>query len=267
MELKGSRVLLTGASGGLGKAIARALAARDASVAVTARRGEVLDDLCAELAGDLTPLPADLADRGAPAALAERAGDVDVLVANAALPAAGPVDDFAPEEIDRALDVNLRAPIQLTRLLLPGMKERGRGHIVLISSLSGKAASPGSGLYSAAKFGLRGFGAALRDDLVGTGVGVTVVFPGFIRKSGMFADSGVKLRKGVGTSTPEDVAAAVIKGIEREKGEIDVAPLGMRLSVKLAELAPGASARIQRRLGAVELGQELGEAHRRAGKR
>ena len=260
-------MLLTGASGGLGKAIARALCDRGARVAITARRGEVLDELCSELGPALTPLAADLADRDAPAKLAERVGSVDVLVANAALPAAGPVDDFTPEEIDRALDVNLRAPVQLTRLLLPGMKERGRGHLVFMSSLSGKTASPGSALYSAAKFGLRGFGAALRDDLVGTGIGVTVVFPGFIRESGMFADSGVKLRAGVGTKTPEDVAGAVIRGIERGKGEIDVAPLGLRLGVKLAELAPGVSSRIQRRLGAVELGQELGEAHRRAGKR
>jgi short-subunit dehydrogenase len=266
VRVEGSSVLLTGASGGIGKAIARALCERGARVAITARREEVLHELCTELGGDLTPLPADLAQHDAPADLARQAGEVDVLVANAALPAAGNVDEFSPEEIDRALDVNLRAPIQLARLLMPGMKERGRGHLVFISSLSGKTASPGSALYSAAKFGLRGFAAGAREDLVGTGVGVTVVFPGFIRDSGMFADSGVKLRKGVGTSTPEDVAAAVIKGIEQEKGEIDVAPLGMRLSVKLAELAPGAAARIQRRLGAVELGQQLGEAHRRSGK-
>jgi short-subunit dehydrogenase len=262
MRLEGSRVLLTGASGGLGKAIARALCARGAVVAATARRGEVLDDLRGEL-GALTPLPADLADHEAAARLAERAGEVDVLVANAALPAAGPVNDFSPDEIDRALNVNLRAPVQLTRLLLPGMVERGRGHLVFVSSLSGKAASPGSALYSAAKYGLRGFAAGVREDLVGSGVGVTVVFPGFIRDSGMFADSGVKLRKGVGTRTPEDVAAAVIRGIERGKGEIDVAPLGLRLGVKAAELAPGLASRIQRRLGAVELGEELAEAHRK----
>jgi uncharacterized protein len=262
MRLEGSRVLLTGASGGLGKAIARALCARGARVAATARRAEVLDELHRELGDALTPLPADLAERGAPAELVERAGEVDVLVANAALPAAGPVDDFSPEEIDRALDVNLRAPVQLTRLLLPGMVERGRGHLVFMSSLSGKAASPASALYSAAKFGLRGFAAGVREDLVGSGVGVTVVFPGFIRESGMFADSGARLRKGVGTKTPEDVAAAVVRGIERNKGEIDVAPLGLRLGVKAAELAPGVGSRIQRRLGAVELGQELTEAHR-----
>jgi uncharacterized protein len=262
MRLEGSRVLLTGASGGLGKAIARALCERGAEVAVTARRKEVLDELCAELGDAVTPLPADLADREVPAELAERAGRVDVLVANAALPAAGPVDDFSPEEIDRALDVNLRAAVQLTRLLMPGMVERGQGHLVFMSSLSGKAASPGSALYSAAKFGLRGFAAGLREDLHGTGVGVTVVFPGFIRGAGMFADSGVKLRKGVGTKSPEDVAAAVVRGIERGKGEIDVASLGLRLGVKGAELAPTVGSRIQRWLGADEMGRQLGEAHR-----
>lgn len=266
MQLEGSKVLLTGASGGIGKAIARALCERGARLAITARREEVLSELCSELTGDLTPLPADLAEAGAPADLAERAGEVDVLVANAALPAAGRVDDFSPEEIDRAIDVNLRAPIQLARLLLPGMVQRGRGHLVFISSLSGKTASPGSGLYSAAKFGLRGFAAGVREDLVGTGVGVTVVFPGFIRDAGMFADSGLKLRKGVGTSTAEDVAAGVVRGIESGKGEIDVAPLGMRLSVKFAELAPSIGARIQRRLGAVEVSEQLADAHRRDGK-
>ena len=86
---------------------------------------------------------------------------MDVLVANAALPASGRVEDFEPDQIDRALDVNLRAPIQLTRALLPGMLERGRGHLVLVSSLSGKVASPRSGIYSATKFGLRGFAAGL----------------------------------------------------------------------------------------------------------
>ena len=116
-----------------------------------------------------------------------------MLVANAALPASGRVEDFEPEEIDRAIDVNLRAPIQLTRALLPGMLERGRGHVVLVSSLSGKVASPRSGIYSATKFGLRGFAAGLREDVEPRGIGVTVVFPGFVSEAGLFAESGVRL--------------------------------------------------------------------------
>ena len=202
MRLDGSTVLLTGASGGIGQAIARALDERGAKLLISGRRGEQLERIAADLGGRPTALAADLTLAADATALAERAGAVDVLVANAALPASGPIVDFTPEEIDRALDVNLRAPVQLTRALLPGMVERGNGHVVLVSSLAGKVASVGSSLYSATKFGLRGFAAGLREDLHGTGVGVTVVFPGFVSGAGMFADSGVRLPRGVGTRTP-----------------------------------------------------------------
>ena len=192
---------------------------------------EALEQLAAALGDRPRVLAADLADARGAAALAERAGAVDVLVANAALPASGPIVDFTPEQIDRALDVNLRAPIQLARALVPGMVERGGGHVVLVSSLSGKLASVGSSLYSAGKFGLRGFAAGLREDLHGTGVGVTVVFPGFISDAGMLADSGVRLPRWVGTRKPEQVADAVVKGIEDGRAEIDVAPLSLRAGV------------------------------------
>jgi uncharacterized protein len=262
MRLEGSKVLLTGASGGIGKAIARALYARGAEVLATARREKMLEELRAELGERVRPLPADLAEREAVTDLARDAGEVDVLVANAALPASGPIHDFTPEEIDRALDVNLRAPIQLARALVPGMVERGRGHVVLVSSLSGKAASVGSGLYSAAKFGLRGFGASLREDLHDTGVGVTVVYPGFIRDAGLFADSKAKLRKGVGTRTPEQVAEAVVRGIERTRPEIDVAPLLLRAGVVASTLAPVTMAKLQRRLGSERLAEVMAAGQR-----
>ena len=192
----------------------------------------------------------------------ERAGTVDVLVANAALPASGGLDGFSPEEIDRALDVNLRAPIQLTRALLPGMLVRGRGHIVLMSSLSGKAATVGSSLYSATKFGLRGFAAGLRQDVQGRGVEVTVVFPGFISDAGMFAESGVALPRWVGTRTPEQVAAAVVKGIETGRAEMDVAPFGLRAGALASSLAPVTAARIQRRLGSTDIAHAVAEGQR-----
>src|SRR4051794_3159185 len=214
MRLDGSTVLLTGASGGIGQAIARALDERGAKLLISGRRAEQLERIAAELGGRPTALVADLTEAADAVALAERAGAVDILVANAALPASGPIDDFTPEQIDRALDVNLRAPIQLARALVPGMVERHGGHVVLVSSLSGKLASVGSSLYSAGKFGLRGFAAGLREDLHGTGVGVTVVFPGFISEAGMLADSGVRLPRWVGTRTPEQVADAVVRGIE-----------------------------------------------------
>ena len=262
MRLQGAKVLLTGASGGIGRAIARALHARGAQVLATARREDALARLRDELGERVAVLPADLADRGSVAELARAAQGVEVLVANAALPASGPITDFSPEEIDRALEVNLRAPIQLVRALVPGMVERGRGHVVLMSSLSGKVATRGSGLYSATKFGLRGFGASLREDLHRTGVGVTVIYPGFVRDAGMFEEARVNLPIGVGTSTPEQVADAVLRGLERNRPEIDVAPLAMRGGTKAAVFAPVTSARIQRLLGSEDLAERLRAAQR-----
>jgi uncharacterized protein len=255
-------VLLTGATGGIGQAVARALAAEGARVLLSGRRAALLEEVRARLGEGAECLPADLAERGAAAELAERAGAVDVLVANAALPASGRLDDFAPEEIDRALDVNLRAPVQLTRALLPAMLDRGRGHVVLVSSLSGKVASIGSAVYSATKFGLRGFAAGLREDLHGSGVGVTVVYPGFVSEAGMFAEAGVRLPRWVGTVTPDQVAEAVVRGIERERAEIDVAPFGLRAGTLAGSLAPVTVARVQRRLGSDRLARAIAEGQR-----
>lgn len=262
MQLAGSTALVTGASGGIGAAIARALHARGARLLVSGRRTDVLHGLEKRLGGGTEVLAADLADRDGPARLAESAGAVDVLVANAGLPASGRVEDFEPAEIDRALDVNLRAPIQLTRTLLPGMLERGRGHVVLVSSLSGKVGSPRSAIYSATKFGLRGFAAGLREDVERCGVGVSVIFPGFVSDAGFFADSGVELPRWVRTKTPEQVAAAVVRAIERRRAELDVAPLPLRVGTWLAELAPVAAARVQRRLGSERIADALSEAQR-----
>jgi short-subunit dehydrogenase len=262
VQLGGARALVTGATGGIGDAIARALHARGAHVLLSGRRQEALDEVAGRLGARTELLVADLAERDAPTRLADTAGAVDVLVANAALPASGRVEDFSHDEIDRALDVNLRAPIQLTRALLPGMLERGRGHVVFVSSLSGKAASPRSGIYSATKFGLRGFASGLREDVEAKGIGVTVVFPGFVSDAGLFAESGVRLPPWVGTRTPEQVAAAVVRGIEQERAELDVAPLGLRIGTRIAGLAPITAARVQRRLGSERIADALAEAQR-----
>ena len=262
IDLNGARVLLTGASGGIGNAIARALHERGASLAITGRRVDALEALKAELGDRVDVLQADLAKREDVEALAGRAGTVDVLVANAGLPGSGELDSFTPEQIDRAIDVNLRAPMQLTRALLPGMIERGRGHLVYISSLSGKVPAAGSSVYGATKFGLRGFGSSLHDELHDTGVGATTVFPGFISDAGMFADSGVKLPPGVGTKPPEQVAQAVLDGIDKNRTEIDVAPLAVRATGKLAGLAPGAVTTVNRRFGGRNVSGGLAEAQR-----
>jgi short-subunit dehydrogenase len=265
VDLAGSRALVTGATGGIGAAIARRLHARGATVVLSGRQAELLERLQADLGERAELLVADLTDRDEVAGLPDRAGRVDVLVANAALPASGHLLGFEPGQIDRALDVNLRAPIMLARALAPAMSERGSGHFVFISSLSGKAGSSGSSLYSATKFGLRGFAQGLHEDLREAGVGVSTVFPGFIRDAGMFHDSGAKLPRFVGTRTPDHVAKAVVAAIERGKLEIDVAPLGLRIGTRLSGLAPAATIAVQRRFGsdAISAAIARGQADKR----
>jgi short-subunit dehydrogenase len=262
VRIEGRSALVTGATGGLGEAIARALAARGAQLVLSGRRTDVLEPLAAKLGG--RALAWDLADRAALEPALAEAGRVDILVANAALPADGRVTEYEVEQVDRALDVNLRAPILTARALAPEMAARGEGHLVFISSLSGKTATAGSSLYSATKYGLRGFALGLREDLWGSGVGVSTIFPGFIRDAGMFAASEVTLPRGVGTRSPGDVASAVVSAIERDRAEIDVAPLGLRLGAALASLAPQASARMTRRMGGTKLAEQIAgsEAHR-----
>jgi short-subunit dehydrogenase len=252
MRIEGKRALLTGATGGLGRAIALALAERGATLILSSRKREELEALAAELPGDgHTVAVSDLAEPGAAERLAAEAGDVDILVANAGLPGSGRVEDFSPEHISRAVRVNLEAPMILSRQLLPGMTSRGSGHIVVVSSLAGKAASPRASIYNATKFGLRGFALALREDLAGDGgaIGVSVVMPGFIRDAGMFADAGAKPPPGIGTATPAQVAAGVLKAIESNKAEVAVAPPQQRALAHFAHLFPAIAGRAQRGAG------------------
>jgi short-subunit dehydrogenase len=263
LELNGARVLITGATGGIGQALARAFAAAGAELILTGRRDSLLGPLAQELGA--TPLIADLADADVVQRLAVEVGDVDVFVANAALPASGLLTEFSQPQIDVMLDVNLRAPIALARALAPGMAARGRGHMVFISSLSGKAAAPASSLYSATKFGLRGFALALRQDLRPTGVGVSVVLPGFISDAGMFAEADVRLPPGVRTRTPQQVADATVMAVRRNRAEVTVAPFAMRIGADIASMAPALSARFQRLAGGAAVAQRiaLGQAGKR----
>jgi short-subunit dehydrogenase len=260
MEIGGRRALLTGATGGIGNAIARALHARGATVIASGRRTDVLDDLASDLKDRIELVAVDLSTPDCADKLA--ATNPDILVANAALPGSGRLDDFSPEEIDRTIDVNLRAPMQLARRLAPRMVQNGSGHLVFVSSMSGKIAAGGGSIYSATKFGLRGFAASIRDELHGTGVGVSLVSPGFVSDAGMFADTDIKLPPYVRTVSPKQVAEAVVRGIERDRGDIDVAPLPLRASAWLAAIAPELVARTGRRLGSTEMADELADRQR-----
>ena len=261
MEISGSRVLLTGATGGLGRAIAKALDQRGAHLLLTGRKQEALEELAGELQS-AEALAADLAERGDVDALPDRAGQVDILIHNAALPGSGRLESFTPDEIDRALDVNLRAGIVLTRALLPAMTERGRGHLVYVSSMSGKIPTVRASIYGATKYGLRGFAGGLRDDLHGTGVGVSTIFPGPIQGAGMWDDAGIELPRWVPTKAPEDVGAAVVKAIDSNRPEINVADPGQRMAAVLENASSRAGAWLRRRLPVEELADRTAEAQK-----
>ena len=260
-ELRCKIVLLTGASTGLGPHIARRLHQAAAKLVLSARNEASLNKLADELGGAKV-IVADLSRDGEPERLAAEAGSVDVLVSNAGIPATGRLETFKQEEIDRAIAVNLRAGIVLAKLLAPGMVERRSGHLVFMSSIAGKIPSGGETIYNATKFGIRGFGLALREELWGTGVGVSVISPTFVSEAGMWAVTGLKPHPIAGEVTPAQVADAVWAAITRNRREMDVVPIQLRTVLKLQALTPGMFAKTARWMGATRPNEDLDERQR-----
>jgi short-subunit dehydrogenase len=266
VELQGNRVLLSGATGGLGRAIAAALAEEGAALVLSSRSKEELEELARSLPGGARrhkTVVADLSKQGAAEKLVRDAGDLDVLVANAGLPGTGKVEQEPKSELTRTLRVNLEAPMLMAREIIPALVEKGEGQIVFIGSLNGKAATPFTSVYCATKFGLRGFALALREDLHPKGVGVSHVMPGFIREAGMFAESGAKPPPGLGTTTPEKVGEAVVTAIRHDRAEVEPATRRLRIATGIAHRHPELAARIQRRGGAERIARSLHEGHAR----
>ncbi|HLW96443.1 MAG TPA: SDR family NAD(P)-dependent oxidoreductase [Solirubrobacteraceae bacterium] len=257
VALHGARVLLTGASGGVGQALARRLAEEGSQLVLTGRRADVLETLASEVGG--RAIVADLALREDVARLVESAGEVDVLIANAALAGSGRLESLDVEHIERAIAVNLRAPAVLAQAVAPAMAARGRGQLVFIGSLSGKAPSGGAAVYSATKAGLRALALGLRMELAPAGIGVSLVSPGFIASAGMYADTAIKLPRGMSAVPMARVIDAIIRAIESDRGEIDVASLPMRVGADVANLAPGLAARVGRVIGASDLALQFEE--------
>lgn len=176
MELRGKRVVVTGASRGIGEELARQFAAKGATVAVVARSAESLEKLAADIGGHA--YPCDLMQRSARDQLIpqiEADGPIDVLVNNAGLLDTVGFATMDPASIDALIDVNLHGPLQLTRAALPAMLARRDGLILDISSMGGASCSPGVATYSATKAGLTHFNACLREELRGTGVRAAIV--------------------------------------------------------------------------------------------
>lgn len=239
-ELNERTALLTGASSGIGPVIARRLSREGVRFTLSARREGELQRLAAELPRARV-ITADLSRRGEAERLASEAGPVDILIANAGVPVSGLLSDLAVNHIDRGLEVNLRAAIMLTRLVLPGMLERRSGHVVLMASLAGQIPGLRNSVYNATKFALRGFGHALRLELRGTGVGISLISPSYVSEAGMWAESGQHSPYEV---TPVRVADAVVRAIRDDRPEVTVAPLMGLVGGRLALAAPAFFARV-----------------------
>jgi short-subunit dehydrogenase len=244
--IRGMHALVTGGSRGLGLYIARALAGEGAAVTLTARSADSLREVAEELAGKnarVHSIAADICDDEARRKLLAEAestlGPIDILVNNAGIELIASYTDLPPERIQAMIDTNLMAPLMLSRLVLERMIERGRGHVVMMSSLGGKKGSPYSATYAATKAGLIAWTSALRAELQGTGVGASVICPGFVSEVGMFAVRSQKASRVLGTSTPEAVAGAVLRAIQRDVGEIIVNPGPVRLGLAFEQLSPG----------------------------
>jgi len=262
-DLTGQSALVTGASGGIGQAIVRALHRQGAAVQLHGRREEALSTLATELGDRAEVMTADLSRAEEVHRLADRASGIDIFVANAGLPGTGELGDYTLEEADRVLDVNLRSAVHLTHALLPAMLERGRGHLIYISSIAGKTPAVGASLYAATKFGLRGFALSLHEDLRGTGVGVSAIFPGFIAEAGLWGDTGLTLPRGSGRlRTPDDVAEAVLRAIDTNRPEIDVAPVLQRSGGWFTGFAPRFVAASIRAGGGERISAAMAEAQR-----
>jgi uncharacterized protein len=251
MDIAGQRILVTGAAGGLGAATVRMLAGRGAHVVLSGRNEAALTALAAEVDGEV--MLADLCDRDQVADLADRSADFDALVLNAGVGNDPPLAGVATSDVDAVLDTNLRSPIIMALAFVQRHLAGDRpGALVFIGSVAGVSATPGTRLYNASKFGLRGFVLSLRQELHDTPVTASLVAPGFIRDAGMFATSDIDLPPGVRTRTPDDVAKGVVRALEKAPAEVFVAPPELRFSATFAGGAPGFGERVLRMLGAGE---------------
>jgi len=212
--------LVTGASSGIGAATAHELTRRGARVVLTARRADELErqrHSIVSAGGQAVAVACDLADRAATAQLAQDAAAVwdrvDILVNNAGVGFGQPLTHITPDDITRIVEVNLLGPMLLTRALLPGMLERRHGAIISIASVAGHVAT--EPLYSATKFGLRGFSLSLHRQLADSGVSVSLVSPGFIRTA-MTAETRGRL------PGPQVVATVVADLVTRPRRETRV---------------------------------------------
>lgn len=243
MDPHGKVVIITGASAGIGAATARRFAAAGARLALAARSREALERLAATLPGAPLVAPTDVSDPGACQALIDqtvaRFGRVDILINNAGVGLAGPVAALDPADLERAMAVDLLGPLRLIQAALPHMA--GRGQIINVSSVLAAQPLPYLGGYAAAKAGLERLSEALRMELRGTGVAVSVVRPGTTR-TGFGAHrlgAGSERRRVAPKGVPPEAVAATILRAARREPRLAYVGLGDRLTLWLAAMLPG----------------------------
>jgi short-subunit dehydrogenase len=213
--------LVTGAASGIGRATVAALERAGARVLAVDRP------------------EADLGEPGAAVRLAAQVGDVDVLVNNAGIGLYGRVADLEADESRRALAVDLEAPIELTRALLPGMLDRGRGHVVNVGSIVGLVGRPNEAVYAAGKAGLAVFTESLRSELRGSGVSASLVVPAVV-ETRFFVERGAPYGRRWPRPVPaERVAAAIVEAIRRDRARV-IVPGWLGAAVRLHGAAPRA---------------------------
>jgi short-subunit dehydrogenase len=253
MRLDGAMALVTGASSGIGAATAAALATAGASLLLSGRDEARLAEVAARTGG--TALGGDLAVPGGAAVLAEQAnaaaaarGGIDVLVNNAGLGWAGPTAEIPAAKVTELATVNLAAPIELTRLLVPGMAERGRGGVAFVSSIAGVTGVRGEAVYAATKAGLAAFAESLAYEVRGRGVTVSVIVPGVI-DTPFFSRRGTPYGRARPAPVPAGrVAAAIVSALEHDRPVVYV-PGWLRFPAWLHGTAPGAFRALAARFG------------------
>ncbi|MBW4563649.1 MAG: SDR family NAD(P)-dependent oxidoreductase [Mojavia pulchra JT2-VF2] len=274
-SIAGKTVLLTGASRGIGAFIARELAKNQATVIGVSRSQERLDQVCAEvnaMGGKGIGIPFDISNVEKLPVLLQQieqlTGSVDILINNAGIEIYRAFQDYSLADIQSVLSINLVAAMELTRLVLPNMLHQGSGHIVNIASLAAKKGHPYDSIYSASKAGLLMWTDAVRQELTGTGVGISTICPGYISDHGLLADTGVAAPSLAGTSKSEDVAKAVVRAIGKNQAEVIinqnfVTETLTKLLFAVEQFFPRFGDSVNRWIGVTKLNQLRIENHKR----
>ena len=247
-DLEGRVAIVTGCSRGIGVALAEALARRGVHLSISARSADDLERVRSRLEHlgvRAIATPGDITDEAHRRELIERTetelGPIDILVNNAGIEDVRRFEATTPENLERVVDVNLVAPMLMTRAVVPWMLERRDGHVVNIASAAGKLGPPYMASYSASKHGLVGFTHSLRWEYARSGVGFSVICPAFVTNIGMYSrweERGVRSGRLAGTCTPEQVVKATLRSIERNRPEVTINTPPVRPLIVLGNVAP-----------------------------